>query len=490
MKIKIVLLFLVGFILASCMPQSKYSPAEFEMPNNFRVAEVSSIDSTRDFTGDSLVYHIDSTKLAWNYYFHDNQLVELIQAGLEHNFDVRQALKTVEMHSLQFKQSSAELLPSINATIGNPIYQYRSKDFHSAENGNWYDGKTAPENMFLYRAQNITGLNFNWEIDIWGKIRSQKADVFHEYLATIEAKNAIQTQLITDIASGYYNLLSLYAQLEIAKSNYELAKNTLGVVELQFNSGNTTALAKQQTKSQMLITKALIPRVKQKISAQENRLQFLTGRLPEKINIDNLTFDEVFAVIERNYELPLEVVKFRPDVQQAKERLWAANARVGVAQANQYPKLVIDLEFGVNSLLPTNWFNIPGALFGNLIGNLTQPIFNKKRLKTAFKQAKLDREIAELEFQKTVYNAVNEISNLLTLMNSLDIQIGIAEEQVFNSELSIFQSNLLFNSGYATYIEVIDAQRTALESDLHLNQLKDERLQLKVMIYKALGGGW
>lgn len=490
MKIKISILLLIGFVLVGCMPQSKYTPEEFDMPDNFRVSEVSSIDSEQDFTGDSLVYQMDSTKLAWNYYFHDNQLVELIKSGLEHNFDVRQALKTIEMHNLQFKQSKLELLPSVNATIGNPIYQYRSKDFHSPENGKWYDGKTAPENMFLYRAQNITGLNFNWEVDIWGKIRSQKEDVYHQYLATLEAKNAVQTQLITDIASGYYNLLSLYSQLDIAQSNYELAKSTLAVVELQFNAGNTTALAKQQTKTQMLVTKALIPRVKQQISQQENRLQFLTGKLPDKIVIDNLTFDEVFSVIEKNYELPLEVVKFRPDVKQAKERLWSANARVGVAQANQYPKLVIDLDFGVNSLLPTNWFNIPGALFGNLIGNLTQPIFNKKRLKTAFKQAELEREIAELEFQKTVYNAINEISNLLTWMNSLDIQIEIAEEQVFNSELSIFQSNLLFNSGYATYIEVIDAQRTALENDLHLNQLKEERLQLKVLIYKALGGGW
>lgn len=493
MKTKITFIAM-SVLLMGCLPQSKYTPPKFEEPEKFRIAETEvegdSLIETTAFEGDSLIYTVDSTKLAWKNYFQDEQLSELINAGLKHNFDLRVAMKRMEMYHLQFKQSKLELLPSLNAVIANPNYQFRSEDFHSSANDKWYDGETPPESMFLYRAQHRTGLVFNWELDVWGKIRSQKEERLFEYLSTVEAKNAIQTQLVADIASGYYNLLSLYAQLDVAKSNFQLSQRTLKMVRLQYESGNTTALAKQQTKSLMLATKSLIPRLKQKISEQENLIQLLTGKTPREIKLSSSNFEDNYEGIETNYSIPLLMVSYRTDVRRAEHNLWAANAKVGVKQAMQYPRLSIDLGIGVNSILPSNWVNIPGALFGSVIGNLTQPIFNKKRLRTAFETAQLERDIKEIEFQQTVYQSITEISNLLTLMNALDEQIAIAEEQVENSELTISQSNLLFNSGYANYLEVINAQKVALDSEIQLSELKEERLQLRVMLYKALGGGW
>lgn len=491
MKTKIFLLFTVlSFVMLGCLPQSKYTPEEFDVPENFRIVETLTEHEEKEFTGDSIVHTLDSSKLAWQHYFKDETLIDLIQKGLNHNFDIRMAIKNLEIYHLQYKQAGMELLPDIHASIASGDYQWRSKEFYSNPNGKWYSDKDAPENMYFYRGQNITGINLSWEIDVWGKIRSQKAEHFYHYLSTLEAKKAVQTKLVADIATSYYKLLALYTQLSIAESNYNLSNRTLRMVELQYESGNTTALAKQQTKSQMLATKALIPRIKQQISVQENNLQLLTGSTPESIEVNPSEFENTFTNVEKNYSIPLSMVSYRTDVSKAEQELWAANARVGVSQANRYPRLAIDLSFGVNSLLPANWFNIPGALFGGIMGNLTQPLFNKKRLKTKFEQAKIDREVKEIQLQKTVYQAIHEISNLLTLMSSLDEQIKIAEEQVINSELTITQSNLLFNSGYASYLEVINAQRVALESEIQLSQLKEERMQLKVLMYKALGGGW
>lgn len=491
MKTKIFLLFTVlSFVMLGCLPQSKYTPEEFDVPENFRIVETLTEHEEKEFTGDSIVHTLDSSKLAWQHYFKDETLIDLIQKGLNHNFDIRMAIKNLEIYHLQYKQAGMELLPDIHASIASGDYQWRSKEFYSTPNSKWYSDKEAPENMYFYRGQNITGINLSWEIDVWGKIRSQKAEHFYHYLSTLEAKKAVQTKLVADIATSYYKLLALYTQLSIAESNYNLSNRTLRMVELQYESGNTTALAKQQTKSQMLATKALIPRIKQQISVQENNLQLLTGSTPESIEVNPSEFENTFTNVEKNYSIPLSMVSYRTDVSKAEQELWAANARVGVSQANRYPRLAIDLSFGVNSLLPANWFNIPGALFGGIMGNLTQPLFNKKRLKTKFEQAKIDREIKEIQLQKTVYQAIHEISNLLTLMSSLDEQIKIAEEQVINSELTITQSNLLFNSGYASYLEVINAQRVALESEIQLSQLKEERMQLKVLMYKALGGGW
>lgn len=493
MKSKALIIIVVSVIvLAGCMPQSNYTPESFDVPDNFRIAEVNTGTDTIAFTGDSMIFKVDSSKLAWKNYFKDEKLVKLVEAGIENNFDVRQAYKRIEMYRLQFKQSNMEFLPSLNATLANTNYQYRSENFYSNPSSNWYDhnGQTPPATLYNYTNQNLSGINFSWEIDIWGKIRSQRAEHLFNYLASVEGKKALQTQLVADIASGYYNLLLLYAQLQVAESNFALSERTLRMVELQYASGNTTALAKQQTKSQMLATKALIPALKQEISEQENKLQFLTGSLPDEMNIQEDNFEQNFNSIERSYEVPLDIVRYRTDIRQAEYELWAANANVGVTQTRQYPSLVIDLGIGVNSMLPVNWFNIPGSLFGSLIGNLTQPLFNKKRNKTAFEQAKLEREIKEIEVQKKVYGAIMEISNILTIMNALDEQIEIAEEQVATSELTISQSNLLFNSGYATYLEVITAQRVALESELKLNSLKEKRLQMKIQMYRALGGGW
>lgn len=492
MKIKIIYILIGLWVFAACMPQSKYTPTQFDVPESFRISEVNSNRDTNIFVGDSLIFKIDTSKLAWKHYFKNPGLVALIEQGLENNFDVRQAYKRLEMHRLQFNQSKMEFLPSVSGNVATANWQFRSDNFYSNPSSNWYNeaGVDPPSTLYNYTTQNLTGINFSWEVDIWGKIRSQKADKLHKYLATMEGKKAIQTKLISDIASSYYNLLLLYAQLNVAETNFALSERTLRMVELQYNSGNTTALAKQQTKSQMLVAKALIPNLKQQISEQENELHFLTGALPGEIKIDHENFETTFNSLEKHYEVPLEMVRYRPDVRQAEQELWAANARVGVAQTNQYPKLVIDLGFGVNSMLPRNWFNIPGSLFGSLVGGLTQPIFNKNRNRLALKSAKLEREIKEIDVQKKVYGSIMEISNVLTTMKALDEQIEIAAEQVENSQLTIFQSNLLFNSGYATYLEVINAQRVALESELKYNKLKEQRLQLKIKMYKALGGGW
>lgn len=479
-------------VLVACMPQSKYKPAEIELPEDFRVAIQKRQKDSTEFVGDSMIYRIDSSMLAWNHYFKIEQMVELIEAGLQNSFDVREAYKKVEIYHLKFKQANMEFLPSISGNLGGVNYQYRSDNFYSNPSSNWYNanGKESSSTMYNYQSQNITGLNFSWEIDIWGKIRSQRAEDLYKYLATKEATNAIKTQLVADVSSGYINLLMLYAQLYVAEKNYDLSTRTLKMIELQYEAGNTTALAKQQTRAQMLMAKSYIPSLKQLIAQQENELQFLTGKLPSEIKVKINDFESLFSSIEKNYSVPLSIVSYRTDVKKAEYELWASNAAVGVAQTRQYPQLTIDLGLGVNSMLARNWFNIPGSLFGSIIGNFTQPIFNKKRFKTAFEQAKIEREIKEINLQKKVYGAIMEISNVLTKMNALDDQIEIHVEQVENSLLTINQANLLFTSGYATYLEVINAQRVALESELKLIKLKEERLQMKIKLYKALGGGW
>ncbi len=473
-------LLMVGILFQSCIPQAKYKKPPIDLPNYYKdQGTISNKDS------------INISSIEWRDFFNDQQLIDLIEQGLSHNFDMQVALKNIEISSQKLKQAKVEWLPNVGLDIGNVAYQFRSKNYYGTPSSNYYNhkGEDAPSTLYVNQAQYSTALDFSWEIDIWGKIRSQKAVELAKFLQTIEAKNAIQTEIIAKIAEGYYNLLLLDAQMKVAETNYELTKNTLKIVQLQRDAGQLTSLAIQQTKNQMLVSKALLPSLKQQIAVQENALSVLTGRLPQNINRDTKLTDIKQNEL-LNTGIPLELLQFRPDIKAAELELMSKNALVGVAQTNRYPSLKITLSGGVNSMLGENWFNIPGSLFGNIVTNASAPLFNKRKLKTAFEIAKLERTKSEIDFQKTVFNAINEVTNTLVSLKMTDEQIDIANEQVATSRLGVKQSNLLFNSGYATYIEVINAQKNMLENELNLNKLTLNKLQYRIQLYKALGGGW
>ncbi|WP_158961021.1 efflux transporter outer membrane subunit [Myroides fluvii] len=478
------LVFLLGTSLTlfqACAPQSNYRTPTVDLPETYRGQH----DSIA--TQDSL----SISAIKWRDFFQDEQLTNLIDKGLTHNFDMQNALKNLEIAAQKTKQAKLEWLPSIGLEAGSVAYQYRSENYYGTPSTNYYKnkGEEPPTNMYVNSAQYTSGLDLSWEIDIWGKIKSQTAEQLARFLQTAEAKKAIQTELIAKIAQGYYNLLLLDAQMEVAQTNYELTKNTLKIVELQRDAGQITSLAITQTRNQMLVAKALIPSLKQQIATQENALSLLTGQLPTSI-VREVKLADVKQEELGSIGLPLALLHYRPDVQMAELELKARNAAVGVAQTARYPSLTINLEGGVNSMLGENWFNIPGSLFGSLIGKVANPIFNKRKLKTAFEVAKIERTKSEIDFQKTVYTAVTEVTDALINLKTSEEQIEIADEQVTTSRLGVKQSNLLFNSGYATYIEVINAQKNMLDNELNLNKLKLNKLQYGVQLYKSLGGGW
>lgn len=428
----------------------------------------------------------------WRNFFNDGQLTGLIEQGLHRNFDMMTALKNIEIAQLKANQAKLNWLPEVGADVGRMAYQFRSENFYSNPQSNWYNhtGKEPPKNLYFYTMQNITGIDVSWEIDIWGKLKDQKAQVLAEYLETEEARKAIQTELVAQIAEGYYNLILLSAQLEVAETNYNLSENTLKILELEYEAGEVTALAIQQTKSQMLTAKALIPNLKQQIALQENRINFLSGNFPTSLDISTEKLENYVFQDTLSAGVPLQLLQNRPDVKAAELNLRAKNAKVGVSQKLMYPSLNIDLGGGVNSMLVENWFDIPGSLFGSVIGGITQPIFNKKKLKTNYEIALLERDKAEIELQRTINNAIIEVTDALVVLNSLNEELEIAKEQVETSLLAVRQSNQLFNSGFATYLEVINAQRSALENELHYNRLRESKLVARIQLYKVLGGGW
>lgn len=467
--------------LAGCKVGKKYSQPNLYLPNDFR--------------GDTLTINQDTIvfgNIAWREFFKDEKLIALIDSGLANNYDMRTAIKNIEIANRYLLQNKLEYLPSVDVNIASVTKQYRSKNYYSTPSSKWYahKGKEAPDNFYNSQSQFSSDLGFSWELDIWGRIANQKDQLQADFLNTYETRNAIQTRLIADIAHGYFNLVMLDAQIEVAKRNLRLNDSTLHMIQLQFDAGEITALAIQQTESQRLLAASLIPELEKEIAVQENSLSALIGEMPDAIkrgsHFDNMMDTE--AAI--NLGSPLEIVRNRPDIKSAEFSLISANAQMNINQIMRYPQLSLGAVFGVNSMLPKNWFNIPGSLLGNLTAGLTGPVFDKGRLKRDYEIAKIEREKAELDLQKTVMEAVSEVSNTVIIVEKQKEQMELAKKRVENSELAVKNASLLFKGGYATYLEVITAQSNALTSELDLVDIQQKQLNAFVDLYRSLGGGW
>ncbi len=468
-------------IAQGCKVGEKYTQPSLNLPDQFR--------------GDTLSYFADTSSISnisWKDFFHDPTLKELIDSALVNNFDMKTALLNIEIASKQLRQNKYNYLPEVDATIGSMNKQWRSKEFGSGPSSKWYEkhGTKASENMFTYVSQFGSEIGFSWEIDIWGKISNAKDQLNAEFMNSQEVRNAIQTNLIANVAKGYFNLLMLDAKIEVAKRNVTLNDSTKKMLELQYQAGEITALGIQQTESQRLIAASLVPELEKEILIQENALQVLTGKMPDRIE-RGTSFEHLFAE-NKDISLgsPIEILRNRPDVRGAELELIASNANANIQQAMRYPSLSLGGEFGVNAMLPKNWFSIPGALLGGIGANLTAPIFKSKSLKTKWEVAKLERDKAELSLQQTVLEAVSEVSDAVITVEKQREQLEYARLRVENSQKAVQNANLLFKGGYATYLEVITAQSNALNSDLALVELRQEHLESYVNLYRSLGGGW
>jgi multidrug efflux system outer membrane protein len=427
----------------------------------------------------------DTTSIAdiqWKNFFTEATLQKLIDSAIVNNYDMQIAVKNIEASQLLFKQVKWNYTPQVNLNVTARTIRPSDNSLNGLSLSSF---GVATKHIEDYSAN----LGLSWEADIWGKIRNQSKTALAQYLQTTEAKKAIQTNIVAGVSQGYYNLLMLDEQLNIAQKNVKLNDSTLRIIRLQYDAGQVTSLAVQQAEAQRLAAAQLVPQFEQNITIQENALRILTGALPDRIERSN-TLDNIQITENLPSGLPSAIVSRRPDVKSAELALNIANAQVGIAKANMYPSLTITASGGVNSFKSSNWFNIPASLFGTVAGGITQPLFNRKRLKTQFEVAKVDREKTVLQFRQSVLNAVGEVSDALVTIEKLKTQQAIAANRVTTLQQATGNANLLFRNGMATYLEVITAQGNVLQSELELASIKRAQLSAVSNLYRSLGGGW
>ncbi len=420
-------------------------------------------------------------ELPWKSFFADPSLQQLIDSAIVRNYDMQIALKNIQSAQLVLGQSKLGYWPdlSLNATYS-----------HSRPSDNSLNGAFVPQiSGHKYVEDYNANVSLSWEVPIWGKIRSQQSRALAEYLQSQEARKALQTNIVSGVAEGYYNLLMLDDQLAIAKKNLALNDSTLRIIRLQYNAGDVTALGVQQAEAQQLVAAELVPQIEQSVLLQENALSILTGRLPGGI-ARTLALEQVPVRDTLSAGVPAALVSRRPDVRSSELALTIANANVGITKASLYPSLVITAQGGLNTFTSSNWFNIPGSLFGLVGGGIVQPLFQRKQLKTQFELAKVDRERSVIQFRQSVLVAVGEVSDALGKMAKLKEQRVVVANRVNTLQQAIINANSLFRNGMATYLEVITAQSSVLQSELELASIKKGQLSAEVELYRSLGGGW
>ena len=464
---RLMISFFLILSVSSCRVGKEYQRPAIELPTQFNSVAFADTNSIAD--------------IEWKSFFTHPELQALIDRGLKYNHDLLIAMNRIAIAQKRVEQSRTLQLPEINFQATGSISRPSDNSLNGISIKNFL-GSSYVEN---YQAI----FNISWEADIWGKLRNQKEATLATYLQTYEASKAVQTQLVASIAHGFYNLLMLDKQLEITKRNLVLNDSFVTATRLLKDAGITNALAVQQAESQRQSTALLVPQLEQNLAIQENALQILTGQLPGAITRNTLLNG---LSIPANYStgLPASMVSRRPDVRSNEMALIAANAQVGVAQANMYPALNISAGTGLESFKASNWFSIPNSLFGLAAGTIVQPVFKRKELKTQFEVAKLQREEAVIQFRQSVLRAVGEVSDALVLLDKLNQQQQIAVGQVDTLQHAILNARLLFKSDLANYLEVITAQASALQAELNLASIQRQQLSALVELYRSLGGGW
>ncbi|MFH6961916.1 TolC family protein [Flavobacterium plurextorum] len=430
----------------------------------------------------------NTAALAWKDYFKDQNLVDLIDVALKNNQELNITLQEIEIAKNDIRVKKGLLLPTVGVRAGagvEKVGRYTSQGAGDAST-EIKPGKEMPDPLGDFTISAYA----NWEVDIWKKLRNSKKAALNRYLATVEGKNFVITNLIAEVADSYYELMALDNQLDIVKQTIKLQTNALEIVKIQKQAARATELGVKKFEAEVLTSQSMEFDILQQIKETENKINFLLGRYPQEIKrTRNTNFLSLLPAVVSS-GIPSQLLANRPDVKQAELELVASKLDVKVARAEFYPSLDITAAIGVNAFKPSYLFTMPESLLYSLAGDLVAPLINRNAIKAEFASANARQLQALYNYDRTVLNAYLEVSNQLSKIQNLQKGYDLKSKQVDALNTSIDVSNDLFKSARVDYFEVLMTQRDALEAKLELVDTKKEQLNAAVHVYRDLGGGW
>lgn len=458
-------LVLTAFSLQSCFVAKKYQQPELEISDQYR--NVSTSDSAT------------LASMPWEQLFTDTLLQNLIHKALDNNLDYLMAIERVNAAEAYYKQGKMGYFPSLNMSANGGHYE---------ASDNSLTGISAGGNGPNYENYQLTG-TVSWEADIWGKIRSNKRASQASYLKSEASRRVVESALVANTASAYFQLVALDAQVDVARQTVTNRKESLETMKSLKEAGQVTETAVKQTEAQLYSTQILLLNLEENVIFLENTLSLLLGQNAGTIvrgKLDNQT-----VVVELQAGFPVQLLRNRPDVMVAEYGLMNAFELVNVARSNFYPSISINASAGLESINFDDWFS-SSSLFSNVVGNLTQPLFNKRNIRTKYEVAKAQQAEARYNFQKSILQAGKEVSDALYSYESEMKKYEIRKMELEALTKAVEYSEELLNNGYqnTTYLEVLTARSNALSSEINTIDTKYQQLNALVELYLSLGGGW
>ena len=437
-------------MFTGCSTYSRYHRAEIPTENLYRTLPAG-IDT------------VTIASMSWREMFTDRKLQSLIETGIKQNTDLNVARLRVEAAEAALITAKLSYLPSlgINAEGG----------------GSRYDGTTA-------KTYNV-GASTSWELDIFGRLTAAKRGAVAALQGSRDYQQAVQTQLVATIADSYYTLSMLDTQMAINNRTLENWRATVRTLEALKKVGKANEAGVLQAKANVMQLESSQLAIRKSISETENALSAILAMPSHSIERNNLTeasFPDTISI-----GIPLQLLSNRPDVRQAEMELAQAFYATNVARAAFYPNITLSGTLGWTNNgggVITN----PGQWLLNVIGSLTQPVFNRSVNIANLNIAKSRQEEAKLLFRQALLNAGKEVNDALAVWQTAKSQIEIGERRVSVLNDAVRKTELLMCHSGATYLEVLTTQQSLLEAETLQSQAYFERIQSIIKLYHALGG--
>lgn len=456
---------LTALILTACAVGPNYKRSKVPVPEQFRGAPAAA--SPQSF-GDT----------KWVDVFGDDALKQMVTSALDRNFDLRIAAERVEQARAQLGITRANQFPFLDA----------QGSFSAARSSSLGSFRFLPAGANLSASYTQVGAALSWEADIFGRLRRLTEAARAQYLASEEGRRAVVVALVSQVMTAYFQLLEQEAELAISRQTSDIAKDSVRLVRIRHDRGATSGLEVHQAEQFLYTATAQIAAVERAVGQTENVLSLLQGDAPSS-QPHGRKLEQVPLPAQLPAGLPSSLLARRPDILQAEQSLIAANAEIGAARALYFPQISLTAFAGGQSRALSEIATAPARVYSAAPAALL-PIFRAGQIRSQVRLAEGQQRELLIAYQRSIFTALREVSDSLIGLDGTRQQRTQQELLVRALEDTVRLSNLRYQGGLESYLQVLDAERNLFSGQLVLSQLRLQELLSVVQLYRSLGGGW
>ena len=445
---------LLPLLFSACSFGPDFEVPETETPDHFKSAELKP-DST--------------VNLEWWNLFNDPVLDTLVIYALSNNKDVLIAASRIEEARAALGFTRADQYPKLDIQA-------------SATRGDMLQRLKLDEEMNNYYIAPVV----SWELDFWGKFRKASEAAQADFIASQYLQRSFQISLITEVVGTYFTFLDYKNRLNISRKTLELREESLHIIQRRFDEGVIPEIDLHQAIIQREIAAGAIPVFKRSLAKTENALSVLLGKMPESFDFSS-ELDSSFSAPVIPAGLPSQLLERRPDIAEARFRLKAQTAQVGVAEALRFPTISLTGILGfasadLNTLTDDPGWSASATLFGPLFN------FNKNTRRVEVEEERMRQ--SALAYENTVLQAFREVEDVLIEVQTFQEELAAKTRQLNSAASAAGLSKQRYDKGVASYLEVLETERSLFDVELQRSTLEKEYYNSFIRLYKALGGGW